>query len=142
MALLSCAWRAGAVHWQQEAAGGERARVPPVQQRAVSGKGIDGAHNKDNLGAVPQWPYYTVHGAQALSIGSRRQLAVSVRECGLCSGELPDFQALGSAPASMGAAPAALGGDATVQLSCKHCFHDQVALPSPWPAALLGLGPD
>ena len=45
----------------------------------------------------------------------------------------------------MGAAPAALGGDATVQLSCKHCFHkhcfhDQVALPWQWPGLNLGFG--
>ena len=55
---------------------------------------------------------------------------MSVRECGLCSGELPDFQSVGGGPASVAAALAALGGDATVQLSCKHCFHDQVALPN------------
>ena len=72
------------------------------------------------------------HGAQALSIGSRRQLAVSMRECGLCGGELSDFQSIGSGPANVAAALAALGGDATVQLSCKHCFHDLVGIPKPW----------
>ena len=36
---------------------------------------------------------YHVHGAQALSIGSRRQLAMRVRECGLCSGELSMVEA-------------------------------------------------
>ncbi|KAK9833314.1 hypothetical protein WJX81_005662 [Elliptochloris bilobata] len=61
----------------------------------------------------------------ALSIGSRRQLAVSVRECSLCGGELTDFSSVGSGAGNGSAAREALGGDATVQLSCKHCFHDQ-----------------
>ena len=52
---------------------------------------------------------------------------MTVRECSLCNGELTDFSRFGGGvPAHSAVERAALGGDATVQLSCKHCFHDQV----------------
>ncbi len=73
--------------------------------------------------------------AQALSIGSRRQLAVTVRKCSLCNGKLTDFSGVGGAPADGAGERAALGGDATVRLSCKHCFHDQARLSGRDPAS-------
>lgn len=53
----------------------------------------------------------------AVSLGQRRRLAVSVRNCGICSGELEDAVGAGEATSSVGT------GRATVQLSCKHLFH-------------------
>ncbi|EIE27720.1 hypothetical protein COCSUDRAFT_6996, partial [Coccomyxa subellipsoidea C-169] len=42
-------------------------------------------------------------------IGMQRQMAVSVRSCGICGGDLQDF--------------GVVGNGASVQLGCKHCFH-------------------
>lgn len=54
----------------------------------------------------------------AVTMGQRRRLAVSVRNCGICSGELDD------APGAAAPARGAIGaGRETVQLSCKHLFH-------------------
>jgi len=63
---------------------------------------------------------------------------VTVRECSLCNGELADFSGVGGAPANSAGERAARGGDATVQLSCKHCFHDQARLPDREAGAFLG----
>ena len=59
-------------------------------------------------------------------------MAVSTRACGICSGELRDFGTVVSASeeAQQGgqgrAGPGrAWGAESTVQLECKHCFHDQ-----------------
>ena len=59
-------------------------------------------------------------------------MAVSTRACGICSGELRDFGAVVSASeeAQQGAQgqagqARAWGAESTVQLECKHCFHDQ-----------------
>lgn len=68
---------------------------------------------------------------QAATIGMRKRMAVSTRACGICSGELKDFgavasaseEAAGASSAARSAAP--WGGESTVQLECKHCFHDQ-----------------
>jgi len=65
---------------------------------------------------------------------------VTVRECSLCNGELADFSGVGGAPADGAGARAARGGDATVQLSCKHCFHDQARLPDREPGGCPGAG--
>ena len=73
---------------------------------------------------------------QAATIGMRKRMAVSTRACGICSGELRDFGAIASASEDAqagqpgpGWAAAGLakpwGAESTVQLQCKHCFHDQ-----------------
>ena len=70
---------------------------------------------------------------QAAMIGMRRQMAVSVRACGVCGGELGDFGAhisnpvvnAGEVAAGRGAAgEGGLWREKTVQLACKHVFHD------------------
>jgi len=43
------------------------------------------------------------------------RLGSTVSACGVCGGELHDGVRAGAAPA---------GGDRTLQLSCKHCFHE------------------
>ena len=66
----------------------------------------------------------------------RKRMAVSARACGICSGELCDFGAIAIASEEAqagqpgpGWAAAGLaetwGAESTVQLQCKHCFHDQ-----------------
>ncbi|KAL4856201.1 RING finger protein 121 [Chlorella vulgaris] len=57
----------------------------------------------------------------ARSLGAGRKLAVSVRSCGICGGNLND--SIGTP--SGGAAGGAGGGSGlgTIQLSCKHLFH-------------------
>ena len=59
-------------------------------------------------------------------------MAVSTRACGICSGELRDFGTVVSASeeaqqGGQGRAGQARtwGAESTVQLECKHCFHDQ-----------------
>lgn len=63
---------------------------------------------------------------QASLIGMQRQMAVSVRSCGICGGDLEDFGAVVSAR-DAAAGVGDVGGDpgkgASVQLGCKHCFH-------------------
>ncbi|KAK9917064.1 hypothetical protein WJX75_000479 [Coccomyxa subellipsoidea] len=59
-------------------------------------------------------------------IGMQRQMAVSVRSCGICGGDLEDFGAVVSArdaAAGVGDAGGDPGKGASVQLGCKHCFH-------------------
>lgn len=63
---------------------------------------------------------------QASLIGMRRQMAVSVRSCGICGGDLQDFGAVVSAreaAAGGGESVSEQGNGASVQLGCKHCFH-------------------
>ena len=63
---------------------------------------------------------------QASLIGMQRQMAVSVRSCGICGGDLEDFGAVVSArdaAAGVGDAGGDPGKGASVQLGCKHCFH-------------------
>ncbi|KAG1654225.1 hypothetical protein FOA52_004501 [Chlamydomonas sp. UWO 241] len=43
-----------------------------------------------------------------------RNLGARINDCGVCGNELRDFSHLGEAPAD----------EVTVQLDCKHCFHD------------------
>ena len=73
-------------------------------------------------------------GIQAATIGMRKRMAVSTRACGICSGELLDFGTVVSASEEAGAGQNGLGpagqakpwgAESTVQLECKHCFHDQ-----------------
>ncbi|KAL4451635.1 hypothetical protein ABPG75_007297 [Micractinium tetrahymenae] len=52
----------------------------------------------------------------ALSLGTGRKMAVSVRNCGICGGELADD---GLGPGGGGGGK----GLGTIQLSCKHLFH-------------------
>lgn len=65
---------------------------------------------------------------QAAVIGTRRQMAVSVRACGICTGDLGDGCGLGVACARDEAAAQqqrlGWGREKTVQLGCKHVFHD------------------
>lgn len=64
----------------------------------------------------------------AAALGTGRKMAVSVRDCGICGGELRDAHS-----PSMQESPAAGEGinttkssiDKTVQLSCKHLFHGE-----------------
>ena len=71
---------------------------------------------------------------QAATIGMRKRMAVSTRACGICSGELRDFGTVVSASEEAQAGQNGLGtagqaklwgAESTVQLECKHCFHDQ-----------------
>ena len=66
---------------------------------------------------------------QAATIGMRKRMAVSTRACGICSGELRDFGAVVSASeeaqAGQNGQAKLWGAESTVQLECKHCFHDQ-----------------
>ncbi|KAL4433400.1 hypothetical protein ABPG77_010253 [Micractinium sp. CCAP 211/92] len=56
----------------------------------------------------------------ALSLGTGRKMAVSVRHCGICGGELGDD----SLPSPAGGGGSGGGsGLGTMQLSCKHLFH-------------------
>lgn len=57
----------------------------------------------------------------AAMLGTGRKMAVSVRDCGICGGELGD--AMGAAP-SHGTEQQPRGMK-TVQLSCKHLFHEE-----------------
>ena len=60
---------------------------------------------------------------QASLIGMQRQMAVSVRSCGICGGDLEDFGAVVSArdaAAGVGDAGGDPGKGASVQLGCKH----------------------
>ncbi|CAL5224408.1 g7090 [Coccomyxa viridis] len=70
----------------------------------------------------------------AATIGMRKRMAVSTRACGICSGELRDFGSVVSASEEVRAGQNGLGSagqaklwgaESTVQLECKHCFHDQ-----------------
>jgi hypothetical protein len=74
-----------------------------------------------------------VPAAQAAMVGMRRQMAVSVRACGICGGELGDFGAhigngtvvhAGDVAAGVSRSAGAWGREKTVQLACKHVFHD------------------
>lgn len=48
-------------------------------------------------------------------MGNRQSLSVSLKDCGVCGGELADYRAhLGGGNG---------GGPASVQLTCKHLFH-------------------
>lgn len=58
----------------------------------------------------------------ASMMGSGRKLAVSVRDCAICGGELQDGLGLQPQEAPAEGAPAK---EKTVQLSCKHCFHEE-----------------
>lgn len=65
----------------------------------------------------------------ARSLGTGRKMAVSVRDCGICGGELGDDGPLSGPGAAAAAAAGAAGGSGggkglgTIQLSCKHLFH-------------------
>lgn len=75
----------------------------------------------------------------ALSLGTGRKMAVSVRDCGICGGELGDDGGpaaggvMSSAGGGSGGGGAGRGGSGsgsgsgkglgTIQLSCKHLFH-------------------
>lgn len=59
----------------------------------------------------------------ALSLGTGRKLSVSVRNCGICGGELGD-DGLGPAGGSSGGGSSSKGLG-TMQLSCKHLFHTE-----------------
>jgi hypothetical protein len=48
--------------------------------------------------------------------GTARRIAVSVRDCGICGGELKDAMAVGSQVPKE---------EVSVQLSCKHLFHQE-----------------
>jgi RING finger protein 121 len=69
----------------------------------------------------------------AARMGGARRMAVSVRDCGVCGGELRDAHSFLAAPGAngSGAAPPAGGvpadPDASVQLSCRHLFHQECA---------------
>lgn len=59
----------------------------------------------------------------ALSLGTGRKLSVSVRNCGICGGELGD-DGLGPSAGSSGGGSSSKGLG-TMQLSCKHLFHTE-----------------
>jgi hypothetical protein len=65
----------------------------------------------------------------ARSLGAGRKLAVSVRSCGICSGELQDGGGplggggSGAGGSSSGGGHGSGSGLCTIQLSCKHLFH-------------------
>jgi len=73
----------------------------------------------------------------ALSLGTGRRMAVSVRDCGICGGELyPDDPPTAGAAGTAGVAgfsggsghshahgQGSGGGLGNVQLACKHLFH-------------------
>jgi len=64
----------------------------------------------------------------ASRLGTQRRLAVSVRDCAICGGELLDAHdplAAQASPVTPGAAIGAGSGEdpPSVQLSCKHIFH-------------------
>jgi RING finger protein 121 len=68
----------------------------------------------------------------AARMGGARRMAVSVRDCGVCGGELRDAHSFLSAPGGSNGAAAAPAGvpadpDASVQLSCRHLFHQECA---------------
>lgn len=48
-------------------------------------------------------------------MGNRRSLSVSLKDCGICGGELGDYRA------HLGGGAGA--GPPSVQLTCKHLFH-------------------
>ncbi|CAL8463670.1 g3204 [Coccomyxa elongata] len=56
-------------------------------------------------------------------IGMQRQMAVSVRSCGICGEDLQDFGAVMSAREVAAGGTSEGSGQGTVQLGCKHCFH-------------------
>lgn len=70
----------------------------------------------------------------ALSLGTGRRMAVSVRDCGICGGELYPDEPSAAGTAGTAAAAGSLGhshsheqgrggGLGNVQLACKHLFH-------------------
>lgn len=60
---------------------------------------------------------------QASLIGMQRQMAVSVRSCGICGEDLQDFGEVMSAREVAAGGATEGSGQGTVQLGCKHCFH-------------------
>lgn len=60
---------------------------------------------------------------QASLIGMQRQMAVSVRSCGICGEDLQDFGAVMSAREVAAGGTSEGSRQGTVQLGCKHCFH-------------------
>lgn len=56
----------------------------------------------------------------ANQLGTARRMAVSVRDCGICGGELPDAHGPAGSSGTSGGAQ-----QRSVQLSCKHLFHDE-----------------
>jgi RING finger protein 121 len=71
----------------------------------------------------------------ARSLGAGRKLAVSVRSCGICGGNLND----GIGAPSGGAAGSGSGGSGlgTIQLSCKHLFHMECIRWVEWRSTLV-----
>lgn len=101
------------------------AERPECQCQA--GNEVAGANQVRHRGC---WP-----SAQAAVMGSGRQLAVSLQDCGICGSRLPDHRAHLDAPPAPATGGGALGGreisggstqadpTASVQLACKHLFH-------------------
>ncbi len=69
----------------------------------------------------------------AAVMGTGRRLSVSVKNCGMCGGNLPDFGTAGASrrgedvggERSVGALLRGGGGQSTLTLPCKHSFHVQ-----------------
>ena len=83
----------------------------------------------------------------AARLGTRRRMAVRVRECALCGGELRD--AMSTAPvqggdAMLGPKTGESGGfsasEASIQLPCKHIFHSDCVRGWTIVGAFAGLG--
>ncbi len=66
---------------------------------------------------------------QAVVMGTRRSLSVSLKDCGICGSELADYRrhvgggGAGDNGGPGGAVTAAAEQAASVQLACKHLFH-------------------
>jgi hypothetical protein len=63
---------------------------------------------------------------QAVVMGTRRSLSVSLKDCGICGSELADYRRHVAGPGDNGGpgpAAAAAAEAASVQLACKHLFH-------------------
>lgn len=60
---------------------------------------------------------------QAVVMGTRRSLSVSLKDCGICGAELADYRRHVGGPGDNGGAGAVATEAASVQLACKHLFH-------------------
>ena len=60
---------------------------------------------------------------QAVVMGTRRSLSVSLKDCGICGSELSDYRRHVGGPGDNGGPGAGSSEAASVQLACKHLFH-------------------
>ena len=69
------------------------------------------------------WSQAYVIVVQAVVMGTRRSLSVSLKDCGICGSELGDYRRHVAGAGDNGGPGAVAAEAASVQLACKHLFH-------------------